>query len=308
MQKSEQRAICLTMLGNISMAVLGISFALYSSSDAILLDAFYSGINFLIALISLRVTHLIRQPDDEYYPFGYAIFEPVLNLGKGLIISGVAAFAFFSAVEVILAGGRQIVAGAALWYAIIAATSCMVLSVVQRRLARNCKSPIVELDAKNWFIDGAISGAVALAFGIVIVLEGTPLAWLNPYADPGLVIAIVLVAISIPLGTVRENWAQIVGRSIEPGLHEQVRKIVEAHLSEFSYESCHFRQGRLGRLVYVQVYILVNKATELTPRQADDVRSQLYLALQDSFPYLAADVIFTADRVWIRRAILPTPP
>ncbi len=77
----EKRAIHITMLGNVGMALLGITFALFTRSEAILLDGVFSGINFLISLISLRVAHIIRRPDDQYYPFGYAIFEPLLNLG-----------------------------------------------------------------------------------------------------------------------------------------------------------------------------------------------------------------------------------
>ena len=298
MQNIEKRAIHLTILGNVGMALLGISFALYTSSEAILLDALFSGINFIIALLSLRVAHLIGQLDDESHPFGYAIFEPLLNLGKGTLVTAISLFASFSALGALLSGGRAIVAGPALWYAAIAAAGCWVLAIVQRRLAQRSNSPILELDTKNWFIDGVISGAVALAFVVVIAIEQTPLAWFVPYADPTLVLLLVISTISIPLRIIRENWRQIVLGAAEPEFQEQVRAVVEAKLGLIPYQRYHIRQCRIGRLVYVQIYIQLDADIDFQPSQADRVRSQLYAELQQSIPHLAMDAIFTTDPAW----------
>ncbi len=298
MQTIEQRAIYVTILGNVGMALLGIGFALYTSSEAILLDAVFSGVNFIIALLSLRVAHLISQLDDERHPFGYSTYEPLLNLGKGTIVTAISLFASFSAIRALLSGGREIAAGPGVWYAAIAAAGCWVLAIVQRRLARRSKSPILELDAKNWFIDGVISGAVALAFVLVIAIERTPFAWFVPYADPSLVLLLVISTISIPLRIIRKNWRQIVLEADEPELQKQVKTVVEAKLSTIPYKRYHIRQGRIGRLVYVQIYIQLDKDTDFQLSQADRVRSQLYSGLQLSIPHLAMDAIFTTEPAW----------
>ncbi len=229
-------------------------------------------------------------------------------MGKGLILTGVTVFAFFSAIEAILAGGRPIAAGLGLWYAVIAATGCAVLSIVERRLAKHCGSPIVALDAKNWLIDSLISGTVALAFGFVMIISTTPLAWFIPYADPALVIVLVIATIAVPIEAVRRNWAQIIGKAPEPNFQHQIRQIVETSLTKFPYVQYHLRQGRMGRLVYVQVYLQVSSDMRLGPSQVDRLRSQLYSALQQAFPYLAMDMIVTTQPIWIRRAIMPTAP
>jgi predicted Co/Zn/Cd cation transporter (cation efflux family) len=117
----EKRGLWLSIIGALFMAALGIGFAILTSSNAVLLDGLFSLIGFAIGLVSLRVAMLVRRPDDEVYHFGYAAYEPMLNLSKGLLMAFVTIFALVSAVQVVLQGGREIQAGWASVYAWIAA-------------------------------------------------------------------------------------------------------------------------------------------------------------------------------------------
>lgn len=306
-QELEQHALKLTIFGNAGMVLLGLVFAIISSSEAILFDGVFSGIHLAISLLSLRVARLLYQPEDKEFPFGYAMFEPLLNLGKGLVIAIVAIFALFSSVESILNGGRPIEAGVAIWYAIAASFGCLILAWQQYRYAQESHSPILDVDAKNWLIDGLISGAVAIAFCLILILQRSSLMWLSPYADPGLVILLVLFVLPIPIQTVRENWAQLMGQAPADSLRQQVRDIVGNVLEPLPHEDYHLRPLMTGRLVYVQVYVKVSEqqAREYGVAQVDTMRGQLYQKLQDTFPYLAMDLIVTCDRNWIHRAIMP---
>ncbi|MEM9482915.1 MAG: cation diffusion facilitator family transporter, partial [Cyanobacteria bacterium P01_F01_bin.116] len=258
-QALEQRALKLTILGNVGMVLLGIVFAIISSSEAILFDGVFSGIHLAISLVSLWVARLIYRPEDEEFPFGYVMFEPLLNLGKGLVIGIVAIFALFSSVESILHGGRMIQAGVAIWYAIAASTGCLILAWQQYRYVKISRSPILDVDAKNWLIDGLISGAVAISFGAVIGLQHTSLAWVVPYADPSLVMLLVLLVLPIPIQTVRDNWAQLIGHAPKNSLQSKVRNIVKEVLQPLPYEEYHLRPLMTGRLIYVQVYVKVSE-------------------------------------------------
>ncbi len=303
----EERAIKLGMAGTLGMAALGFSFSVLTHSEAILLDGLFSLIGLAITFFSLRVSRLIQQPDDEKYPFGYAMFEPILNLGKGLLMLVICLFALFSAINSILEGGYQVSAGIAIWYALIAATGCMAIAVIQRKLAQKSGSPLLEVDAKSWFIDGLLSGAVALAFIVVIFLQNTPLANLVPYADPTLMIALVLAAGFMPIDIIKKNWYQLLGRTDDINLHSQVFDIVAPVIALESIPNYHLRQVRLGRLVYVQCYLVISpeQEKEFNLMEQDRLRSLLYDKLRAEFPYLATDLIFTADTIWVKRAILP---
>ncbi|MDJ1175554.1 cation diffusion facilitator family transporter [Roseofilum capinflatum] len=301
----EEKAIKLGMIGTLGMAVLGFGFSILTQSEAILLDGLFSLINFIVTFLSLHVSRLIRRPDDQYYPFGYAIFEPIFNMSKGLLMLVICIFALVSAISAIVDGGYPVSAGIAIWYALIAATGCMAIAVIQRKLAQKSGSPLLEVDAKSWFIDGLLSGAVALGFIIVMFVQKTPLAPFTPYADPTLVIILVLAAGSMPIGIIKSNWYQVVGRVDESNLQAQVLRLVNPILETESITNYHIRQGCLGRLVYVQFYFVFPSTQELHLMEQDRLRTLLYNTLRAEFPYLAADFIFTTDPIWLRRAITP---
>ena len=93
-----------------------------------------------------------------------------------------------AALLAILAGGRPVRGGIAVVYALIAAAGCFAIALIQRRSARRTASPLLAVDTKNWFIDGLVSIAVAVAFLVVVFLRDTGADWFLPYADPAVVL------------------------------------------------------------------------------------------------------------------------
>jgi len=302
----EERAIKLTVGGSLGMALLGLVFAALTDSDAILLDGAYSLINFVVALASLYVVRLVQRPDDLSFPFGYSVFEPMLNLAKGLLIVVVVVLALASAVQALLAGGRPLAAGWALIYALIATAGCVLLALVTRRLAARTGSSIVAVDARNWTIDAVISGAVAVAFGIVLLLADTEYARWAVYADPVLVIVLCVSTLGIPLVIIRDNWRQIVGQAPDPALWRWAQDEAAAVVSCYPEAELRFRCGQMGRVCYVQLYLVFDPGARIPNVVAqDELRSLLYERLAARVPHLAMDLVVTTDPVWARRAVTP---
>ncbi|MEM9152986.1 MAG: cation diffusion facilitator family transporter [Cyanobacteria bacterium P01_F01_bin.3] len=303
----ERRALQLTLWGNAAIALLGIAFAIKTRSEAIFLDGLFSGIHLAISLLSLYIARLIQRPGDQDYPFGYAMFEPFLNMGKGLAILLVALFAMFSAVMALVSGGRVIEADVALWYALIASAGCLLMALMQKRFAQQSQSPILELDFKNWLIDGVISGAVAVAFGLILILQQTAWSGLIPYADPALVLLLVMAVLPLPLQTVVKNGSQMMGRAPDEAQRDQVNEIVALALNAVPHESYHVRQNTMGRPLYVQVYLCVSLAQEESYQagEVDRVRALIYEPLNAAFPFLAMDLVVTCDPIWVDRAVMP---
>lgn len=302
----EHKALRYTLWGNLVITLLGVGFALWTSSEAIFLDGLFSGIHLIISLLSLRIAQIIQRPGDDEYPFGYAMLEPFLNLGKGLIIVIVALFAMFSAGEALLNGGRSVDAGIALWYALLAAGGCLSMAAMQWRFAQQSHSQILELDFKNWLLDGAISGAVAIAFALMLLLQGTAWQRFIPYADPTLVLILVLLVLPLPLQTVIQNSLQILGKAPDDTKRTRVEAIVDGLLQELPHQSYYVRQTNMGRLLYVQVYLCVSLGQEsrFEAGAVDGVRSRLYERLHEVFPHLAMDLVVTCDQVWVQRAVM----
>jgi cation diffusion facilitator family transporter len=299
----EKRGLWLSILGALFMAALGFGFAILTSSDAVLLDGFFSLIGFAIGLVSLRVASLVRRPDDELYHFGYAAYEPMLNLTKGLLMAFVTIFALISAIGVVLHGGHTVQAGWASIYAWVAATGCFTIAVSQRVLARRTSSPLLAVDSKNWLIDGLMSVAVGVAFLVAVVLADTSYAHLLPYADPAVVIVLVIVSLPIPFAIIRDNWRQMLGRAPDESVQKKARAAVEKVLETSGDSDTKIRLDQLGRLTYLQLYVVVKGPVDLDLERLDQCREAVHDALKGEFDNLALDVVFTRDPSWVAASV-----
>jgi len=295
----EKRGLWLSIIGALFMAALGIGFAILTSSDAVLLDGLFSLIGFAIGLVSLRVATLVRRPDDELYHFGYAAYEPMLNLSKGLLMAFVTVFALVSAIEVALHGGHQIQAGWASVYAWIAAAGCFTIAIRQRVLARRTASPLLAVDSKNWLIDGFMSVAVGVAFVIAVLLADTSYAHLLPYADPAVVIILVVLSLPIPFKIIRDNWNQMLGKAPDETLQKDAREAVTKALGDSMDFDTKLRMQQIGRFTYLQLYVVCTGDEVTDINRLDECRTMVHDALKDDFDNLALDVIFTHDPRWI---------
>jgi predicted Co/Zn/Cd cation transporter (cation efflux family) len=226
----------------------------------------------------------------------------MVNLVKGLLIGAVTLFALVVAVDAILQGGREINGGMAVAYAVAAAVGCLAISVVQRRAARRTGSPLLQVDSKNWLVDGIFSGAVAVAFLVVLFLQGTSAAWFLPYADPAVVIALSLLTAPIPIRIVRANWNQLLGRAPDREVQREAHRRVDEALAGVAGVTPHLRIMEIGRVFYLHVYVLIEPGSELERLdQLDPLRDRIYRSVMRDDAIVGLDVIFTRDPVWPSR-------
>ncbi len=299
----EKKGLWLSILGALFMAALGIGFAILTQSDAVLLDGLFSLIGFAIGLVSLRVATLVRRPDDDNYHFGYAAYEPMLNLTKGLLMVFVTLFALVSAIQVLLAGGREVQAGWASIYAVVAAVGCFSIALSQRNLAKKTGSPILAVDSKNWLIDGLMSVAVAVAFVITFLLAGSVYAHLLPYADPVVVIVLVILSLPIPFGIIRDNWNQMLGKAPDRRLQEQAIAAVHTVLGDEAAIDTRIRMQQIGRFTYVQLYVICGREIDPDLGDLDACRVAIEEALAKDFGNLSMDVVFTREPRWVAASV-----
>lgn len=281
------------------MAAFGCSLALVTQSQAILLDGAYSLAGFGLALLALRVSTLIIRPDDQRYPFGYLSFEPILNFTKGLLIGSISLLAVIAAAISIARGGREIASGMALSYALVATACCFLFAIILGRRMKDTASPIVEVDRKNWLIDGIVSLGVAVAFLIAWLLPGWGRSSWVPYVDPSITALVCIAVLPATFRILQSNWRQMVSRSAPPEVLETVESILDQHLPKNRFGKRESRVLELGRFVVVHVYVL-SESTRVT--EADSIREAIWKDLGKSFGYPALDVTFTADEKWFRVA------
>lgn len=208
----EEKGIRLSILGNLFMALLGLFFSLLSKSEVVFLDGVFSFINFIIALLSLKVIKSFHRKESCHKPHSYVILESFISLTKGVLMAAICIFVVVSSISFILQGGHTISSQSVLWYAIVATLACLMMAFKQREIAHLSRSSLISVDAKSWFVDSLFSSAVVGAFATVIWLEQTSLEKFTPYADPMIALVLALVAIPIPIEIIRKSLPRVLVR------------------------------------------------------------------------------------------------
>jgi cation diffusion facilitator family transporter len=296
---AERQCLVISALGNLLIGAVGLIFAAITLSQAILLDGFFNLIYFGTALFAIKVAGLVQRGDDERFPAGYAFFEPLVNGLKGVLVLGVTVMAVAGAVEALLAGGRNIAAGAAIGYGLFAAVVCWSLALATRRGAKRSGSPLVRADAENWLVNGAISSAVLLAFVGIPLIKGTSLAFVAPYVDPSLVLVVALISISVPVRMAWQALMELLNRAPAPVIVQEVRQIIETCTADLEAKELFVRVLQPGRVRMVMAHVVLPGDAE--PRRLeslDALRETTLRRLQEAHLATFLDMVFTTDRKW----------
>ena len=160
-----QRAMLITLAGNIFLAVIK-SFATYwSGSSAMYADAANSISDVLYSILLVIGLWMSQRPPDLSHPQGHSRFEPF----AALIVTLSMAFAGFEAGRSSIArfaeGGQPIILGIPLMVLIVSVCIKAIMFIQVRKMAREAASPGLEAAANDNISDVWTSAAVA--FGIL---------------------------------------------------------------------------------------------------------------------------------------------
>lgn len=97
-----------SLYGNLFFVVLELGMAIYTSSQAVLLDAVYDGIEFFMLLPSVFLILLLYKPSNEKHPFGYMQIETVFIVVKGITMTAVTIGLIANSMNIVLHGGRAV--------------------------------------------------------------------------------------------------------------------------------------------------------------------------------------------------------
>lgn len=292
----EERALKVSSGGALALAALGIGFAISSGSNAILLDGLFSALGFVMALLTLKVSRLVRRPDDEVFQYGYAHFAPLINVLKSLTMSAVCIFALLSAIGTIAAGGRALAVGSAVLYALLATIIGAVLYVYLGKAAARSGSALVGLDAKTAQLDMFLSAAVLISFLLGWLAMGTDLEpWID-YLDPGLVLVLCLVALPMPLKVLWNDGREALLLAPDPALQETVKEKIGIAVKDIPVAQYRIRMLKLGNVVALTLHL---KLSDDYPIESlgdlDRIRQRIGAALEPVDFEIGLDVLFVSD-------------
>jgi cation diffusion facilitator family transporter len=211
------RALTITIAGNVFLAVSKGLVAYFSGSVAIYADAANSISDVIYSFMMMMGLWLAMQPPDLSHPQGHSRFEPLV----GMVVTFSMAFAGYAAarasIERFLAGGETIAFGLPTLVLLASAAIKAGMFVAIRRIAKQLGSPALATTAKDNLSD--VLTSVAAFVGI----SGSSLV--SPILDPiaGLAVAIWIFRSAFLAG--KENLGFLTGAGASPELRQ---KIVEA--------------------------------------------------------------------------------
>lgn len=106
--KREKSAMTVSLYGNLFFVIVELVMAIYTSSQAVLLDAVYDGIEFCMLLPSIFLIPLLYKPSNEEYPFGYMQLETLFLVVKGVTMTAVTIGLIANNIDLLLHGGRVV--------------------------------------------------------------------------------------------------------------------------------------------------------------------------------------------------------
>jgi cation diffusion facilitator family transporter len=211
------RAIALTLLGNLLLAVSKGVVAYLSGSVALYADAANSASDVLYSLLLVLGLWVAQQPPDLSHPQGHSRFEPLV----GLLVAFAMAYAGYEAagasVERFLAGGRAVEPGLPTLVLLASAAVKAGMYVAIHRIARSLTSPSLDAAARDNLSD--VLTSVAAFIGTV----GS--AFLHPLLDPIAGIVVALWIFRAVFEVASENLKYLTGAGGPPEVREKVARV-----------------------------------------------------------------------------------
>lgn len=205
----ERQLLTLSTVSALLFALLGIGLGLWMGSLVILFDGAYSLVSLGLTLVSLLAALYLTRSKLAKNSRQSQTIEAAVIAFKGLAITLMCIVSMVSALQAILAGGREVSTDLALLFGVINLLGCAATYSVLVKKGKRAESALVQAESKQWLMDSVISAAVLLGFVVAASLNQLGLNEYAVYADPLMVIIASVYFIIVPVKMVFEALTQL---------------------------------------------------------------------------------------------------
>lgn len=302
----EQKLLKISIVATVALAIFGVIVGMASGSLAIIFDGFYSLTDAFMTALALLVSRLITASATsnasgrffDRFSVGFWHLEPMVLGLNGTLLMGAVAFAFITAVENILAGGRVIDFGPAVFFAVTTTTASCAIGMFLSRANETLSSGFVALDAKAWFMTAGLSLALLAAFITGIAIRDTTWNWLSPFVDPAILAVVCLVIFPTPIANVRQAITDIL--LVAPAeLQSHVEEISMGIVKRYGFVSHRAYVARVGRAKQIELFFIAPPGTPArTLEEWDSIRDEIGILIGGEGPDRWLTIVFTSDHEW----------
>lgn len=288
-----------SVLASSVFAVGSLVWGYFAGSQMIVFDGLYSFVSVALSLLAVWALRAARSGPNERYPWGREIFEPLTIAIKAVALAGLCLYALVGGVMDILSGGRDIDAGWAVVYGIVATVVGVGVSLVLRRMSRGA-TDLVRAEAAEWMGDALLSIGTLAGFGVALVLQVTGNDALARYVDPAMLVLTSAIYLKIPARLAAEGLHEVLTMSAAPAVRDQVTAVVVDVAREWALTEPVTRLSKVGSRLDVEVIFLVDAGSSArTVEEFDRVRAELDERLRATGLEPWMSVEFTADPRWM---------
>lgn len=280
--KKEKRAMSVSLYGNLFFVIVELVVAIISSSQAVLLDAVYDGVEFVMLLPSVFLIPLLYKPSNEKYPFGFMQVETLFIILKGITMTAVTIGLIANSINILLHGGRIIAFDTIAWFELFACVLGVIVAAYLKQKNKNLNSPLITTEMQGWIIDSVISLGMAAAFLLPIIVPWDWFQRLVPYLDSLFTIILSMIMLPTPVKTVITGLRDLLLICPEEETVQEIKDLVEPELKECPCSEISYEIVRTGRKLWISAYITLKK-DELSVRKLKMLQSRCIAALAQKY-------------------------
>lgn len=247
------RALVITIVGNILLAVGKSLVAYLSGSVAIYADAANSISDVLYSFMMVLGLWVAQRPPDISHPQGHNRFEPLVGLGVSFSMGYAGYEAARAAIERFMVGGMAVAPGLPAIVLVLSALVKAGMFWLISRYALELSSPTLSTTAKDNLSD--VLTSMAAFIGVV----GS--RFFAPVLDP---IAGLLVALWIfraAFGAAKENLGYLTGAGASEELRDEIVRVAEGVPGVLRVH--HTMTEYVGPSLVVDLHVNVKGTTQL---------------------------------------------
>lgn len=258
-EKFEKSALRISLTGNLIFVILELAVAIYTSSQAVLLDSVYDGVELLMIFVSIILVPLLYKPSNENHPFGYLQVETLFVVVKGIIMTAVTAGLIINNIQIIIHGGRHVSFSVIAWFELAAAILSVIFIAILSYMNRHLSSPVVTMEIQEWKIDTAASLGMTVAFFLPMFLHADWFRPLVPYLDQCIAIILSICMLPTPIRAVVTGLRDLFLLPPEEETVQNIKDIITPILDAYGYDKLYFDIVRTGRKLWISVYITFDR-------------------------------------------------
>ena len=280
--KKEKKAMSISLYGNLFFVIVELVIAVWTGSQAVLLDSIYDGIEFLMLMPSVFLIPLLYKPSNEKHPFGYMQMETLFVVLKGILMTSVTVGLIANSIHIIINGGRTVNFTIVAWFEFVAFIIGVVVSLLLKRKNRNINSPLIKAELQGWSIDSVISLGMAVAFVLPIFFPYGFIIKASPYLDSVVTIILSMIMLPVPIKTIISGLRDLVLMPPEEDVIVEIKSITEPIIAKSNCVDCQYDILKTGRKLWISAYITLDKE-ELSVKRFKELQVECIAALAERY-------------------------